>query len=423
MALDTVNYLEEVEDVDFNEQNQRGAGAADSDIDLGDGGSNTGNGGVDNDTPPPTDNTTPTPPTINDIPVSIISNISNANIYVNDTIISSTTPTIYNIKKTELFTQVERKIIRVEKNGYVSNERYEFYLETLDGSPIEDYQLNIIDGDFIGLESLLLKVDYYVDNELQEIDFDNQIDFTLTEQPTDGEEETKRIRFFLSGDANSVSVIREIDNQQFTIEQSLFIDDEVGTQFSIKSIDTSNYRLYKIDIVYQSGETETIESPPQQSINTSIYLEENVTLNLYTEKLIYTTVSNSEIIIPSTQQNLQYNINSDEDIVLQIRKNSDTKTVTVFVGNQSLEINVESVSTTDNPIREIVIPKSFFTEIGKYNVKIIPYSIQEINDFRQSIENIDSPIEDDETEPVFTPRTQIGSTTDGRVTDNDRFNE
>ena len=196
MALDTVNYLEEVEDVDFNEQNQRGAGAADSDIDLGDGGSNTGNGGVDNDTPPPTDNTNPTPPTINDIPVSIISNISNANIYVNDTIISSTTPTIYNIKKTELFTQVERKIIRVEKNGYVSNERYEFYLETLDNSPIEDYQLNIIDGDFIGLESLLLKVDYYVDNELQEIDFDNQIDFTLTEQPTDGEEETKRIRFF-----------------------------------------------------------------------------------------------------------------------------------------------------------------------------------------------------------------------------------
>jgi hypothetical protein len=88
-----------------------------------------------------------------------------------------------------------------------------------------------------------------------------------------------------------------------------------------------------------------------------------------------------------------YNINTEIGVPLAFKKNSSVEAITIIVGDDILEF--DDLEAGD--VAGVTIPHSTFEKIGKYNIKIFPFSL---NDYETNTEPI-KPIREIPIKPIF----------------------
>lgn len=313
----------------------------------------------------------------------IISNIDNSEIFVDNELYSTKTPTIIPIKKSDLFLKDIQKSIEVRKEGYVSRERYDIYLVSKNSVPLNEQTLLKDGDDYLGLSNLDIRVNYYINDQLQNFNTDNGNLVTLNFNLTKVSSKESNKRFFtinLTGKNESVILERVRDMKTFPLNNNQVFEDNLGEKFIVRSIDSQIYRLARLDLLTfdNDGNIETpeiIEANDGQSIKSEIILNQDRTLNLYTQKLVYVKQKNPRIKSYSTKP-IIHNINGKSDVPLAIQKNSDVTDVSVIVGDEVFEFN----NLKPGPVAGIKIPKWVFDRVGNYNMKVIPYSLKELKE-------------------------------------------
>lgn len=313
----------------------------------------------------------------------IISNIDNSEIFVDNELYSTKTPTIIPIKKSDLFLKDIQKSIEVRKEGYVSRERYDIYLVSKNSVPLNEQTLLKDGDDYLGLSNLDIRVNYYINDQLQNFNTDNGNLVTLNFNLTKVSSKESNKRFFtinLTGKNESVILERVRDMKTFPLNNNQVFEDNLGEKFIVRSIDSQIYRLARLDLLTfdNDGNIETpeiIEANDGQSIKSEIILNQDHTLNLYTQKLVYVKQKNPRIKSYSTKP-IIHNINGKSDVPLAIQKNSDVTDVSVIVGDEVFEFN----NLKPGPVAGIKIPKWVFDRVGNYNMKVIPYSLKELKE-------------------------------------------
>jgi len=275
--------------------------------------------------------------------------------------------------------------VEVSKNGYTSNEYY--IIEMLpDGSPIinnsnfynplglstKELSLRKFkDGRFISdtrinTNNLTLEFDFYRDG-----DTDTTIEYTA--------------EFNISGEGSPVSILKNnVSAAEFfpSIGENDYVDLE-GTTYLIRSSDLEEYRITNIVVNTDNNQSQTYNADPTESLEIKVALNGNYSFNISTEKVdkpVEVLNPTVRLVNPLARR---YNINSKEGVPLLLRKNNDVSVITIIIGDDILEFDdLDSGDTCG-----VVIPHESFNQIGKYNVKIFPFSFDDYEEQLNEVAN------------------------------------
>jgi hypothetical protein len=358
--------INRIENIDFDQTNptQNGAGG---------GGGTSPNGGGSGGGSSTTQNTT-------------LSNLFVFNISSNE----STFKTLLNgetvgdnkrirITRDDLSRGVKR--IEVRKNGYSNNEYYTIEMVD-DGLPIIDnpnieQPLGISTKDIV-LTKYTKKPNRVVGTPVSiKNEVSSNLSFTFNKlRGGDEYEEPKSYTssFNVSGKGSPVSVLKNGNkNAQFFVKSgaSTYSDVE-GTQYTISSTDLSLYRI--TNILYTSNNQEKeLKANAGESLQISVNLNSDYIFDIITEEVKQATPSlNPQIELVKTDART-YNINSKVGVPLMFRKNKDVQAITVIVGDDVLEFD----DLDSGDLCGITIPHNVFDKIGRYNIKIFPFSFDD----------------------------------------------
>lgn len=278
--------------------------------------------------------------------------------------------------------------VEVSKKGYTPSEYY--IIEMLpDGSPIIDNsnfsnplglstkELSLRkfnDGRFISdtkinTNNLTLEFDFYRDG-----DTNTTIEYTA--------------EFNISGEGSPVSILKNnVSAAEFfpSIGENDYVDLE-GTTYLIRSSDLEEYRITNIVVNTDNNQSQTYNAEPNESLEIKVALNGNYSFNISTEKVDKPV----EVLNPTVRLvnplSRRYNINSKEGVPLLLRKNKDVSVITIIIGDDILEFDdLDSGDTCG-----VVIPHESFNQIGKYNVKIFPFSFddyeEKLNEVAQQVD-------------------------------------
>ena len=94
----------------------------------------------------------------------------------------------------------------------------------------------------------------------------------------------------------------------------------------------------------------------------------------------------------------RYNINTKAGVPLLIQRNSDVKAITLIIGDDVMEFD----DLGDDNVVGITIPETSFKKIGKYEIKLFPFSFEDYeNSIREEVEeDTDTNLE----EVIITPK-------------------
>lgn len=282
------------------------------------------------------------------------------------------------ITKESLLT--ENKKITISKNGYTGSEY--FIVEMVDdGIPL--IKNNLISERILGIDTKDIVLTKYNFNEVDGLPISilqkssNDLIFTLTKSGGDEYEEPKSysVRFLISGTGSPVSVVKN-GNQKAEffpeVGKSLYEDTE-GTFYKISSSDLSLYRLKTAVISTNDNQPKELNAEDGESLDIQLELTQNYTIDLITEEIFQGNDGlDPQISLVKTDPR-EYNINDKVGVPIMIRKNSDVQTITVIVGDDIHEFD----NLDDADVIGITIPHESFSKIGKYNVKLYPFSFED----------------------------------------------
>lgn len=310
--------------------------------------------------------------------LNIKSNIRGAFVLINGEISAYRTPSQLTISKQELI-EGGSKTITLSKNGYVSNEKYVISLNT-NGTPITPYYA--YNGGYGNLSQIGISVRYYINNieqrYIQNDGSSKELSFTLSKSPVEIVEPTDyNIKFLISGKGNPVSVVKNsTTNATFfpNIGESSYTDKN-GTKYKISSSDTSLYRIVRI--IYNRVPDKvgpiTEIAGDGESLDVDILLNTSYEIQIETEEIEpQLPVLNPQIELVKTDART-YNINSEVGVPLMFRKNEDVEAITIIVGDDIIEFD----DLDNGNLCGITIPHDVFENIGKYNIKIYPFSLDD----------------------------------------------
>lgn len=305
--------------------------------------------------------------------------------------------------------------VEVSKKGHTPSEYY--IIEMLpDGSPIIDNsnfsnplglstkELSLRkfkDGRFISdtkinTNNLTLEFDFYRDG-----DTDTTIEYTA--------------EFNISGEGSPVSILKNnVSAAEFfpSIGENDYVDLE-GTTYLIRSSDLEEYRITNIVVNTDNNQSQTYNAEPNESLEIKVELNGNYSFNISTEKVDKPV----EVLNPTVRLvnplSRRYNINSKEGVPLLLRKNKDVSVITIIIGDDILEFDdLDSGDTCG-----VVIPHESFNQIGKYNVKIFPFSFddyeEQLNEVAQQVDITERSVDikfKTKEEPTPTPPTPPANT-------------
>lgn len=305
--------------------------------------------------------------------------------------------------------------VEVSKNGYTSNEYY--IIEMLpDGSPIinnsnfsnplglstKELSLRKFkDGRFISdtkinANTLTLEFDFYRDRSND----------TTTEYTVD---------FNIIGEGTPVSVLKNnLSSAEFfpPIGENDYVDLE-GTTYTIRSADLDEYRITKIVADDGNNQSEELIAKDDESLEITVDLNGNYEFNISTERIPKTIEVPNPVVRLVNSLSRRYNINSKEGVPLLFRKNNDVSVITIIIGDDILEFDdLDSGDTCG-----VVIPHESFNQIGKYNVKIFPFSFddyeEQLNEVANQVDIINRKVDikfKTKEEPIPTPPTPPADT-------------
>lgn len=268
----------------------------------------------------------------------------------------------------------ENKKIEIKKEGYFTDE---YYLVEMvgDGSPIIE---NSKFDKPLGINTKDIVLTYYKGGEVAETpksirgNVSSDLIFNLNKQSVDVVDEvsTLKISFKISGKGTPVSILKN-GNKSAEFFPTIGVtdyEDISGTKYIIRSSDSSLYRITNI-----SWNGEELSANEGESLELDITLNDNYIFSIETEEILQGTPSADPKIELVKSDSRTYNINSEAGVPLMFKKNEDVKAITVIVGEDVLEFD----DLDKGNLCGITIPHSVFKNIGKYNVKIFPFSFDD----------------------------------------------
>lgn len=371
--------INRIENIDFDQTTltQDGVGGGGGTSPIGGGG--TGSGGSSNNS----DTTTTQTNTLSNLFVfNISSNQSTFTTLLNGEAVGDNK----RIRITRDALSKESKKIEVKKNGYSNNEYY--IIEMVDdGLPIIDnpkieQPLGISTKDIV-VTKYTKKPNKIVGTPVS-IKDEVTSDLLFTFNKLRGEDEYEEPKsytssFNVSGKGSPVSVLKNGNKKaEFFLKSgaSTYSDVE-GTTYTISSADLSLYRITNI-LYTSSNQEKELKANAGESLQITVNLNSDYLFDIITEEIKQPTPAlDPQIELVKTDART-YNINSKAGVPLMFRKNADVQAITVIVGDDVLEFDDLDAGS----LCGITIPHSVFDKIGKYNVKIFPFSF---DDYEQQV--------------------------------------
>jgi hypothetical protein len=330
-----------------------------------------------------------------EIIINILSSISgevgNATVLNNGIPLEGATPKRYSIKKSDLFSKGPQTI-EVRKFGFVSNEKYIFSVNSRAGNPNRIDEIQILQDEqnpdkIIGLENLVVDVVKSVDGERRDFVLENgnyvNITFNLRRPKDDGVDislpeenenvEVSTMQINLDGPDSSVKITSRGESD-FLEKGGDEIKDKYGTKFFIETSSPKLYRISQIIITDSNGKQELLTAAADQSLSTEIVLDGDTNLDITSKRLV--KVQNRKPIIRLKSADVKtYNINDKTDIPLIIEKNDAVRAISVIIGDEILEFD----NLKKGQYVGIELPHRLLEKIGQYNIKLFPFSIEELS--------------------------------------------
>ena len=369
-------------------------------VDNSGGGGKTGGGGVSSGGGGNTgDGGTKTTITENDILLNITCNINGAGVKFNGSFIGSV-PKQLRISKVDLVEKGDR-IIEIGKDGYNSKEKYVVSLNTNDSNIQKS---SIFNGGYGGISQTEIVVKYYVND--REYQFPKrltgkaqELTFTLKSNGNgDGNTFTKKkLTINLSGvrGGNPIVLKKNPGYRQSDIFPQLgqtTYEDKSNTKYTITSADLTLYRI--TNITYDDGyQMFPLDAKDNESLTMTFKLKTNYKISILVEAIPTVEPLIKPVIELLNNASRLYNINTEIGVPLAFKKNSSVKAITIIVGDDILEY--DDLEAGD--VAGVTIPHSTFEKIGKYNIKIFPFSL---NDYDTEPEPI-KPIREIPIKPIF----------------------
>lgn len=348
----------------------------------------------------------------------ISSNIRDASIFIDGVPTFKTTPNTISISLAEV-ARTNKKVITVQKQGYISAESYELCIGQNPNFSDDNYRsisendrttttvnrygevipLEESERDQIGSERpFVLLVKYFPfataqpiylanddlaeDNLTKSLVFgrmrvikDTDINIGIGTSGTAGTSgistpNTKvKVNILLSGQNNAARLL--LNNNQIlplTIGKNV-LNLEIGTQIQIVSANTQKYRLTSIRIS-SSGEPDNVvtATEPTESVSVKFVLQDSISVNIQSEQ-IGEVKPTTNIFFTNQNEIGKVNINEKGDLPIGIGSDFSLNKITAFVDGKPYDyyFNKNSSSTT----YLITIPFSSFKKIGKYKIVFI----------------------------------------------------
>ena len=271
----------------------------------------------------------------------------------------------------------ENKKIQIKKQGYFSDE---YYLVEMvdDGAPIIKNQ-NFDQP--LGINTKDIVLSYYKSGRLVGTPksirntVSSELKFNLTNLKGRDEYEEPgkyRVTFSIggSGKGSPVSILKNGNkNAEFFPKAGVSEYEDVdGTKYTIRSSDLTLYRITKIYF----GNEELLANAGE-SLQFDVTLKDNYSFQIETEAIPQRASAKDPQIELVKDGAREYNINSKTGVPLMFRKNADVEAITVVIGDEVFEFD----DLDRGNFCGVTIPHSAFKKIGKYNVKIFPFSFDD----------------------------------------------
>ena len=279
------------------------------------------------------------------------------------------------------------KRIEVQKTGYSNNEYY--IVEMVDdGGAIIDNPLisralgigtkDIIITKYTKTPNRILDVPKSIKND---VSYNLSFNFIKVKDDIRIEQSTKyNIKFSISGKGSPVSILKNgIKSAEFFPKSGISEYEDIdGTKYTIRSSDSSLYRITKIYFNNQQ-----LTANVGESLQLDVTLKDNYSFQIETEEISQGTPANDPKIQLVKNEAREYNINSKAGVPLMFTKNDAVVAITVIVGEDVLEFD----DLDKGNLCGITIPHSVFKNIGKYNIKIFPFSFDDYeNQIRPAVQ-------------------------------------
>ena len=337
---------------------------------IGGGGSGRGTGGG-------LDNTN-----VNTYVFTITANLEGFTTTVNGDV--QPTPQSVRITKDSLINKPKK--IEVKKKGHTTQECYIISMID-DDTPIIDNGSNKL-----GLNQKVVQLQKYngdimVGPPLPLLGGTGRLIFTLNQAIISDEPVLHKIQFNISGKGSPVSILKNgTKNAEFfpTVGETNYRDIS-GTTYKIRSSDSKLFRITDMVITKEGASFREIKAEPNESLEALITLNATYVVSITTERVEPVQPALNPIISLIKDEERRYNMNTKAGVPLLIQRNSDVKAITLIIGDDVMEFD----ELGDDNIIGITIPETSFKKIGKYEVKLFPFSFEDYeNSIRESVEEV-----------------------------------
>ena len=339
-------------------------------IDDSDGGGSGGSGGGLDNTP------------VNTYVFTITANLEGFTTTVNGDV--QPTPQSVRITKDSLINKPKK--IEVKKKGHTTQECYIISMID-DDTPIIDNGSNKL-----GLNQKVVQLQKYngdimVGPPLPLLGGTGRLIFTLNQAIISDEPVLHTIQFNIGGKGSPVSILKNgTKNAEFfpTVGETNYRDIS-GTTYKIRSSDSKLFRITDMVITKEGASFREIKAEPNESLEALITLNATYVVSITTERVEPVQPALNPIISLVKDEERRYNMNTKAGVPLLIQRNSDVKAITLIIGDDVMEFD----ELGDDNIIGITIPETSFKKIGKYEVKLFPFSFEDYeNSIRESVEEV-----------------------------------
>jgi hypothetical protein len=339
-------------------------------IDDSDGGGSGGSGGGLDNTP------------VNTYVFKITANLEGFTTTVNGDV--QPTPQSVRITKDSLINKPKK--IEVKKKGHTTQECYIISMID-DDTPIIDNGSNKL-----GLNQKVVQLQKYngdimVGPPLPLLGGTGRLIFTLNQAIISDEPVLHKIQFNISGKGSPVSILKNgTKNAEFfpTVGETNYRDIS-GTTYKIRSSDSKLFRITDMVITKAGASFKELKAEPNESLEALITLNATYIVSITTKRVEPVQPALNPIISLVKDEERRYNMNTKAGVPLLIQRNSDVKAITLIIGDDVMEFD----ELGDDNIIGITIPETSFKKIGKYEVKLFPFSFEDYeNSIRESVEEV-----------------------------------
>jgi hypothetical protein len=305
-------------------------------------------------------------------------------VYVNDIPLPNVTPNNYKVNLTTLFNQGPQTI-EVKKGNYNTNEKYILSVVPAGDDGIDDIKLlqDDVTNSILGVNKLKLNIERYEDNVKKPFSVLEGTTITLPFTLTKGVVPTKptstnTVAINLIGPNSSV-VINSNNEDDFLDSGEEIFKENTDTKYFIKSPNTTLYRISEVIVTDGDGNSETLTAGAAESISMELNITKDLTLTILSHRVVKKKILKPLIKLKSAPTK-KYNINDKSDIPLIVEKNDDVVAISMVIGSEILEFD----NLAPGRYVGIKIPHRLIESIGKYNIKLFPYSISELKNGKKN---------------------------------------